>query len=295
MSAARPSHHFAPPPPLPPSHPLQVLEALPLDGLAWLPCALPGAEHCLSLQAASGPPRELVLRAPSRGRVLDLLATLDAAAAQQLAQRSLSEVIRSQQQQRQQRWKREEGAAGSEGTAGDGPGPDDQDELMAGAVSERQGLRSRADGQQQLVGSPGGESVSLRGRGSEDSEGSCGSDRSEEDGGGGSPPAAPPLARSPTVTATAGAALEAVAPGGGPLQMGAAALPPPPVRLLSFSGRQEERGRVASHVEQLERMVSELSREMAGSRGGTPKASGLRLLSPGSLELFQFKLGPGGV
>lgn len=58
-----------------------MLESLPLAGASWLPCALPGArDHCLVVQLASGArPRELVLRAPTRERVLDLLAQLDAA------------------------------------------------------------------------------------------------------------------------------------------------------------------------------------------------------------------------
>ena len=216
----------------PPRCPLQTLEELPLAGVSWLPCALPGGkDHCLALSvAADSRPRELVLRARSRDRVLDLAAQLGAAASQALAQRSLRAEIEAQQAQ--QREEEEEGPRAAE----------EEEEWQGGA--EAAGWCSGGEGEE--YEEEGGEEASL-----------------------GSPAAASPLLPpSPSPAAPAGepaaaaAAVEVAAP--------EAAAASPPVRLLSFSSRSKA-GRVASHVQQLEAMVGQLSAEVAASRGGTPK------------------------
>lgn len=275
--------------PGPPPHthtPVQVLEVLPLHAVTWLPCALPGKDHCLSLRVAAGRPRELVLRAPSRDRALELAAQLDAAS-QQLAQRSLREAILQAQlapgagavQQGE-----EEGAvAGGIGAS----------ESQAGQAGSEEGRgRQQHGGRSLLVHSdcptgrplPGVDEDSCCSSSAASSARSSEGEEVQQQGSQqrdflSSRPAASPC---PTASAPAAAAPAAEAAAGSPaavLPVVPVAGPLPPVRLLSFSSRKGQEGqegqggggRVASHVEQLERMVSQLSREVATSRGNTPK------------------------
>lgn len=114
-------------------------------------------------------------------------------------------------------------------------------------------------------GSPSGPGVASSG--SSDEEASLGSPQHAPAAS--SQPSPPPAGPEELAPAAAAAALSSPP---------AAQLPP--VRLLSFSSKKE--GRVASHVEQLERMVSQLSKEVvaaAASRAGTPKVRAARCMT----------------
>jgi hypothetical protein len=279
----------------------QVLEDFPLPSVTWLPCALPGKDHCLSLHIASDRPRELVLRAPSRARVLDLVAQLDLAS-QQLAQQSLQDTIQSQLAACELGELEEELHEPCDDLLqtieGDGrreaeqpsarAGGDKQGRVRQGVARQRAQLAGQRPQLQRGGSSPAAAFLSLAGCG--DAEGSDGgsccsspssdiecSPRRGAESSPGSEDASPAaaaghLAPSPTAAAVPQPAAE-------PLEA-SAGLPPIttlPVRLLSFSSGTG-RGRVASHVEQLERAVAQLSQEVTSSRGTSPSKVGELLL-----------------
>ncbi|GAB4816898.1 hypothetical protein N2152v2_003944 [Parachlorella kessleri] len=264
----------------------QALESFPLSSVSWLPCALPGREHCLSLQVAADRPRELILKAPSRARVLDLVAQLDSAASQQLAQRSLSEVIQSQHEASRERelWRGPEGEEAEKAV---------EVEASPTGTQQQQQQQARDASAPRLATGPLSFVGRVRGSGGAGGCSSCPSSPSSSDssrcGSPDSPTALPPSSplASPLPSAAAAAAAARLqlpspavfGPAGGPLgepaasqvaaSAGLAAITTLPVRLLSFGGGRQE-GKVASHVEALERAVSQLSREVASSRGNSP-------------------------